>query len=160
MFKLFCPQVPLENLLKSGLFDERSFYNAFLRDLKRSEAEVIIESPYLTVKRVTAIAPILQRLRKKGVKVTVNTRFPEHHGGRLRFQAWEATGILKSSGVKVRFFKDYNHRKVAIIDNRILWEGSLNILSQSYSREVMRRIESEEITQQMVRFLGLKRFYW
>lgn len=51
-------------------------------------------------------------------------------------------------------------RKIAVIDGRILWEGSLNILSQGNSREVMRRIESEELTKQMVRFLGLHRFYF
>ena len=34
------------------------------------------------------------------------------------------------------------HQKVAIIDDRICWEGSLNILSFANSRELMRRFES------------------
>ena len=50
------------------------------------------------------------------------------------------------------------HRKLAIIDRKILWEGSLNILSQNHSRELMRRIENEEITVETFNFLGLKKF--
>ena len=62
--------------------------------------------------------------------------------------------------MKVRFFNSMNQRNIAVIDGRILYEGSLNILSQNRSREIMRRIESEELTKQMIRFLGLKRFTW
>lgn len=47
------------------------------------------------------------------------------------------------------------HRKIAITDNEILWEGSLNILSQSDSCEIMRRIVSCELSEQTVQFIGL-----
>jgi len=148
------------DLLTSQLFDEHTFYKAFLHDLKKSRKEVIIESPYMTTYRLTILAPILRKLVKKGVKVRVNTRFPGHHDELLRIQAWVVTKSLKSMGVKVIFYNNLLHRKTAVIDGRILWEGSLNILSQSSSCEVMRRIESEQLTKQMLRFLGLKRFYW
>ncbi len=153
-------RVSPEGLLTSQLFDERTFYSSFIHDLKRAKNEVIIESPYMTTSRLACLEPILIRLIRKGVKVRVDTRFPGHHDELLRIQAWIVTKRLKQIGVKVRFFNDYQHRKIAVLDERILWEGSLNILSQSNSREVMRRIESEELTKQMIRFLGLKRFYW
>ena len=51
-----------------------------------------------------------------------------------------------------------HHRKLAIIDRQILWEGSLNILSQIKSREIMRRIEGDNYAQDMFNFLKLKRF--
>ena len=148
------------DLLTSKLFDERTFNHAFISDLKHCNREVIIESPYMTANRVAVISPILSQLVKKGVKVKVNTRFPGHHDELLRIQAWKSAKELKRIGVKVRFFNNYNHRKIAVLDERILWEGSLNILSQSYSREIMRRIESEQLAKQMVNFLGLNRFYW
>ncbi len=50
------------------------------------------------------------------------------------------------------------HRKMAIIDDDTLWEGSLNILSQNDSCEIMRRIESESLARQMVTFTGINRF--
>jgi phosphatidylserine/phosphatidylglycerophosphate/cardiolipin synthase-like enzyme len=160
MFKLFNrTKVSPDSLLTSKLLDEQSFYPAFMRDLKHCKREVIIESPYMTVRRVNTLLPILQKLTRKGVIVKVNTRFPGHHDEQLRIQAWMATKLLKQSGIKVRFFKDYNHRKIATLDGRILYEGSLNILSQGRSREVMRRIESEQLTKQIIIFLRLKRWY-
>lgn len=46
------------------------------------------------------------------------------------------------------------HRKLAIIDGEILYEGSLNILSQLDSCEVMRRTESQQLANEMARFIG------
>ncbi len=160
MFKFLTHKTPPHDLLTSKLFTERTFYQTFLNDLRKAKKEVIIESPYMTTCRLAVLAPTFNRLVKRGVKVTIHTRFPGHHDELLRIQAWMVTRSLKNMGVKVTFFNNLLHRKTAVIDERILWEGSLNILSQGHSSEVMRRIESEQLTRQMIRFLGLKRFYW
>jgi hypothetical protein len=47
------------------------------------------------------------------------------------------------------------HQKVAIIDNKIAWEGSLNIFSHNDSEEQMRRIEGEKTIKQICDNLGL-----
>ncbi len=61
-------------------------------------------------------------------------------------------------GVQVLLCSGNHHRKLAIIDRKILWEGSLNILSQVRSREIMRRIEGKELAIQMFKFLRLEKF--
>ena len=148
------------SLLSSSLYDEQTFYKAFIKDLKYCQEEIIIESPFMTARRVNMLLPVVKKLVKHGVRVTINTRHPKYHDKSLIAQAWVAMESLKSIGVSVRLFNDLRHRKVAVIDNRILWEGSLNILSQHNSREIMRRIESEELIKQVVRFLQLKLFYY
>ena len=71
---------------------------------------------------------------------------------------------MNSSSLGVQVFLAENpqkklfHRKLAIIDRKILWEGSLNILSQSHSRELMRRIEDRETTLETFNFLKLGKF--
>ena len=50
-----------------------------------------------------------------------------------------------------------HHRKLAIIDDDILWEGGLNVLSQNDSCEIMRRIKSNEVFKQMMQFIGIKK---
>ena len=147
-------------LLTSKLFDEKLFYEAFIRDLKKCQVEAIIESPYMTVRRTNELLPILRKLVKRGVKVTIHTRHPRDHEELRRIQAWIVLKSLRPAGIKVRFFTDHHHRKIAVLDGRILWEGSLNILSQGNSREIMRRIESEQLARQMISFLRLKRYYW
>ena len=58
-------------------------------------------------------------------------------------------------GARVCAYDDMRHRKLAIIDGRILWEGSLNIISNGgRSREVMRRAVSYLLCQQLAFFIG------
>jgi len=106
--------------------------------------------------------PVLEKLTRRGVKVriNINTRNPNHHDEQLHIQAWVALGKLRAAGLKVKTCNDLRHRKLAIIDGAILWEGSLNILSQSSSREIMRRTQPQELCRQMAQFTGLNRWAW
>ncbi|HVI69272.1 MAG TPA: phospholipase D-like domain-containing protein [Magnetospirillaceae bacterium] len=144
-----------DSLLTSRLFNERNFYYSFMNDLKRCTDEVIIESPFVTSSRMAKLLPVLRQLRRHGVKITVNTRDPSEHQFPWSYQAREAIRELQQMGVRV-LYTGGHHRKLAMLDGRILWEGSLNILSNNGTCEVMRRIESKELAEQMVRFLGLK----
>lgn len=148
------------DLLQSALHSEATFYCSFQLDLKRANNEVIIESPFIACKRTDTLLPIFRKLTKKGVSVRINTRNPRHHERELQIQAWQSIKKLREAGVKVKFYDDMRHRKLAVIDRTILWEGSLNILSQSYSKEVMRRTNSPSLANQMVRFTGMNRWKW
>jgi phosphatidylserine/phosphatidylglycerophosphate/cardiolipin synthase-like enzyme len=138
----------------SALFDQNTFYPAFQKSLHSCQQELIIESPFITIKRINILLPEFKRLQQRGVRIIINTRPLEEHDGYLCAQAEEAMGLLLSMGVKI-LFTGGHHRKLAIIDRRILWEGSLNILSQNDSCEMMRRIESERLTRQMISFIKL-----
>jgi hypothetical protein len=46
-------------MFNSTLFDETTFYSAFLRDLKDCRNEVFIESPYIASKRAEMLTPYL-----------------------------------------------------------------------------------------------------
>ncbi len=145
--------VPGSDLLLSRLYDEGTFYRAFTNDLRDAKRSVVIESPYLTERRALQFARLLKKLEKRGVSVRINTRNPRHHDKTLEIQAWRAIKVLRQNGAKVRIYDDMRHRKLAIIDNCILWDGSLNILSQSRSREIMRRTNSTVLCQQMTSFI-------
>ena len=145
-------------LLDSTLYDETTFYDRFAKDLKRCQHEVIIESPFITSRRVNLLLPNLQKLKAKHVKITINTRDPETHGDQyMQREARESLSKLQHMGVHV-LFTGGHHRKLAIIDRSILYEGSLNILSQNDSCEVMRRIESVQLAWQMARFVKIDHF--
>ena len=78
-------------MLNSQLHDERSFYNAFIRDLEACRKEVIIESPFITSERMKTLWPTFTKLLNKGVKIYFITRDPkdrikiikEHGGNKL-----------------------------------------------------------------------------
>ena len=145
-------------MFNSMLFDEKIFYKAFIRDLEGCRSELFIESPYITSKRVKLLIPNFNRLLSKGVKIYIMTRDPKEHNKSMEFQSECTISQFERMGVQVLLCIGNHHRKLAILDRKILWEGSLNILSQNQSREIMRRIESEELALEMFNFLKLYKF--
>ena len=154
MFK-FLHKADASGLLTSRLFDEKSFFDAFAKDVNDAKKSVLIESPYLTERRALQYCQLFGRMNKQGVRIRVNTRNPRHHDKTLEIQAWKAIAILREYDVKVCTYSDMRHRKVAIIDNTVLWEGSLNILSQNNSKELMRRTVSHELCVQILKFTSI-----
>lgn len=151
MFRFNRPQL-LQNNQQTKLYNEKTFYGAFMPDLASAKHEVIIESPYITAVRMKTVLPVLQKLRRKNIKVIVNTRNPFDHESRMRFEASSAISDMQEIGVKVLYTGGL-HRKLAIIDREILYEGSLNILSQYDSCEIMRRIKSQNTVLQMINYI-------
>lgn len=148
----------MSNPFSSQLHTEKTFYLSFLDDLENCNEEVIIESPYITGERTNLFIPIFEMLLEKGVRIYVMTRDPKEHDLNLEAQSEEIIRTFEIMGVQTLLCVGNHHRKLAILDRKILWEGSLNILSQTHSREIMRRIENEEIAIEMFNFLKLGKF--
>ncbi len=142
------------DLAESILYDETTFYNRFSQDLLKAQKEVIIESPYITTRRLNLLKPTIERLISKGVEIFIVTRYPEEHDDKIMAEQAEA-GIryFEGLGAQVLLCAGGHHRKLAIIDREVLWEGSLNILSFAHSREFMRRIDSKKLAEEMFKFL-------
>lgn len=146
-----------QEIIESKLFDELSFYQTFFQDLQNCEKEIVIESPFITYQRAKMFDRIFENLIKNGVKIYVITRNPKEHEESMEFQSEETIQYFESIGVQVLICSGNHHRKLAILDREVLWEGSLNILSQSKSREIMRRIKSTDLALEMFNFLKLAR---
>jgi len=145
MFKLFRNR---QQPSASSYFDEKTFYMRFCRDVQQAQSLVVIESPFLTVSRTRKLLSVLQHAVNRGVGVSVITREPDHHTLAIQYEAEQAVELLRRIGVRVFACSDMRHRKLAIIDNKIMWSGSLNILSQNKSRELMlRTTDAMEIDQ-------------
>ena len=143
--------------MTSSLYDEKTFYSKFLRDLDQCQSEVIIESPFITSARMSTLWPTLRRLYAKGVKIYILTRDPNEHSDGYEAQSEMEIRALETTGIQVFVCTGNHHRKLAIIDRTILWEGSLNILSQIHSREVMRRFDGGDYAIDMFKFLHFGR---
>jgi len=146
------------NPYTSTLHDEKTFYKAFIRDLENCTEEVIIESPFITTKRMKTLWPVLRKLYSKGIKIYIITRDPKTHSDGYDQQAEREIEALESLGIQVFLCSGNHHRKLAIIDRNILWEGSLNILSQHHSREIMRRLSGGGFAEGMFRFIHFEKY--
>jgi phosphatidylserine/phosphatidylglycerophosphate/cardiolipin synthase-like enzyme len=146
-----------QSLTNSQLYDQDNFYKSFISDIKRAKKQVIIESPFITNRRVNTLLPVLSKLSKRGVLILVNTKDPGEVDQSYRNQVEDAISRMQAANINV-LYTGGHHRKLAVIDNNIIWEGSLNILSHNDSCEIMRRIESSALTEELIAFIKLKRF--
>lgn len=138
-----------------SLFNEKTFYRAFVDDLLNAKEEIIIYSPFVTKFRSDFFRQTFAKLKRRNINVFIFTRPLEEHDLLMRSEITCALKEYEELGVCIVYLEGFIHEKAAMIDREILWEGSLNILSQRKSREIMTRTSDKEITTQIMSYLGL-----
>ena len=141
--------------ISGDLFTERNFWAQFFQDLKVVKDRLIILSPFLAVRRSSVLMNYFQSMRDRGIDIRIFTRPKNQQTGKMVEQADIVIEQLRRIGCKV-IEKRSMHQKVAILDNTVLWEGSLNILSHQESGEQMRRFEGTATVEEIIRDLELE----
>ena len=127
------------------IYDANSFVPVMKNDFAEARKEILIVSPYLRKKRIDTILEWLKEALKKGVSVTVITRPPESYKEPERIK--ECIEHLQSFVTVVQ--KSNIHQKFILIDNRLVWYGSINLLSYGSSEESIMRLESRELAAEL-----------
>ena len=138
-----------------NLFNEKTFYRAFIKDMLNAKKEVIIYSPFVSKFRTDFFKSTIEKLRHRNIEIFIFTRPIGEHDSALQPQIECALKRYEELGVSIFYLEGSIHEKLAIIDREILWEGSLNILSQRTSHEMMRRTEEGKSATQVMNYLGL-----
>ena len=141
----------------SRLYDQDSFDAQFLKDIRRCHDSLIIESPFIRLNRIQSFMPTFIKLRRRDVRIVINTRDPLEHDSDYQWQAEQAISMMQDIGICVLLTVKH-HRKIAIIDRMISWEGSLNILSYYDSCEIMRRTISPSVAEMLINFIGMQKY--
>ena len=92
---------------------------------------------------------ILDPIIESGVKVTVVTRPPEDFKERDRDTVYECAERLRKNGVNVKYKSDF-HQKFTVIDQSVVWYGSVNFLSFGTHEESIMRFENADIAGQLM----------
>lgn len=140
--------------VKISHFTDQSFLEAFRLDLTRAAHHTIILSPFLSQNRAAYYYPVLQSLAAHQVKVMVYAKPKQEQPESLRSHFDEVERSLKLINVDFQT-RPGMHEKVGVIDNEILWHGSLNILSHNNTKESMLRLEVPDLVQEILVDLGL-----
>ena len=90
---------------------------------------------------------MLQQLKtatSNNVRVVVVTRPSEEYKPADQSVLQEILGLFKKNGIRV-VLKPNIHQKFAIMDQKVVWYGSINYLSYGNAEESVMRIESAHI---------------
>lgn len=135
---------------KAGIiFDEKNFFGAVSQDILTANKEILIVSPFLNKGRIVQITKLLQEPLTRGVKVVVVTRPSTDYKAEAQEKTAGLIGVLENGGIKV-ITKEKIHQQFALMDEKIVWYGSANLLSFGRSEESMMRFENAEIAAELV----------
>lgn len=128
-------------------FTGEGFYKAFDKDLRSVKSKVFLASPFTTAQGTERWMQTFRDLRAKEVEIIGFTK-PINEKDAATNSAEIHTSL---EGV----FKELRpvskmHEKLAVFDQRIVWLGSLNILSHKNSTEIMVRIDSPDFAQSII----------
>lgn len=140
--------------MDGAIYSEKSFWPAFTADLLSAQESVMIMSPFVALQRIGKLQNCFKVLLNRGVEIRIFTRPPADQGDSLEQQAAQAIELLQEEGIKVILLGKM-HQKIAVIDRRLTWEGSLNILSHNTTQEHMRRFVGPKTAEQIIRNYGL-----
>lgn len=128
-------------------FTGDGFYAAFQKDLKKSRTKVMIASPFTMPEATAKWEPILRDLVAKDVEITILTKPASE-----KKNSEDSSVIHKGLSSFIKELREIPkmHEKLAVLDGRIVWLGSLNILSHYKASEIMVRIDSPDFAQSIV----------
>lgn len=126
------------------LFDQTTFWSPWYQDVEAAAEQVIIVCPFVSQKYTPEVVTKLLATKQKQVRIVVVAR--------TKSEQWDSNQdtllSLPEKGIDVHMHERI-HQKLCIIDDRIVWEGSLNILSHGDSLNHMRRFESASVARQI-----------
>jgi superfamily II DNA or RNA helicase len=132
------------------IFDNNNFLSVFSNDIACAKKEVLIVSPFVRKRRTMQMMEYLGTALDKTVRATVMTRPAEDFKQEDRIALNSMLQLLKDSGINV-VLKSNIHQKFAVIDQKIVWYGSINLLSYGNAQESIMRIESPNIANELIK---------
>jgi phosphatidylserine/phosphatidylglycerophosphate/cardiolipin synthase-like enzyme len=131
------------------IFDNQTFLPVYKNDLLNAEREILIVSPFVTKRRVSQILPFLNAALDRKANVTVVTRPQADFREKDRPVLEDTLALLIASGIQV-IFKSNIHQKFAICDQKIVWYGSINLLSFGRAEESIMRLTNASIADELL----------
>ena len=139
--------------ISNTIYDSRSFLPVFEKDVYAARQEIVIASPYMKKHRVMQMLKMLSAAKINGARVTVITRPAVEY--KIAEQPGAATLIkaLSDAGIQI-IEKSKAHQKFAVIDQSIVWYGSIALMGYGSAEESIMRLEQKEIAEELLRAIA------
>lgn len=138
-----------EKQTANAIYDSDNYRPIFERDLREAAECVVISSPTLSRNRVDKLVKLLEENQRNGLKVTVITWHPDVYRYGKEEHRLLMLETLRTAGVAIKCAQD-NCQHFAVIDERIVWYGSMNLLSRDDVEDNIMRLESREVAEEIL----------
>lgn len=144
-----CNGLEGEKQSANAIFDIDSYGEVYWRDLEEARTDVIISSPRLNTCKVTRLIETLQSRQENGLKVTIVTWHPDYY---MYGKSETRMGLmeqLRKAGFHIELVEQ-TCEHFAVIDNEIVWYGSVNLLSKEDAEDNLMRVVNKEIAAELL----------
>ena len=132
------------------IFNKDNFISVFNQDIVAAKKEILIVSPFARQRRTHQMIQHLKTAIGEHILITVVTRPKEDFPKKDHPVLQKALDLLTCSGINI-IYKSNIHQKFAIMDQKIVWYGSINLLSYGSAQESIMRIEGSNIANELIK---------
>ena len=133
----------------NAIYDIDSYAETYWKDIEEAQSSVVVSSPRLNNYKVSRIISLLGDRQKFGVKVTIVTWHPDAYKYGRDDTRMELMERLRKAGFEIRLCED-SCEHYAVIDNEIVWYGSVNLLSKEDIDDNLMRVCSRSIAAELL----------
>lgn len=144
-----CVNLDGEKQKANAIYDIENYAETYWKDLEEANSAVVVSSPRLNNQKVDRIINMLGKRRELGVKVTIVTWHPDAYKYGKDDVRMELMERLRKAGFEIRLVEE-SCEHYAVIDNDIVWYGSVNLLSKEDAEDNLMRVCSKDIAAELL----------
>ena len=144
-----CVNMDGEKQKANAIYDIENYAETYWKDLEEANSAVVVSSPRLNNQKVDRIINMLGKRRELGVKVTIVTWHPDAYKYGKDDVRMELMERLRKAGFEIRLVEE-SCEHYAVIDNEIVWYGSVNLLSKEDIEDNLMRVCSKDIAAELL----------
>ena len=144
-----CVNMDGEKQKANAIYDIGNYAETYWKDLEEANSAVVVSSPRLNNQKVDRIINMLGKRRELGVKVTIVTWHPDAYKYGKDDVRMELLERLRKAGFEIRLVEE-SCEHYAVIDNEIVWYGSVNLLSKEDAEDNLMRVCSKDIAAELL----------
>ncbi|MFR8790290.1 TOTE conflict system archaeo-eukaryotic primase domain-containing protein [Gallintestinimicrobium sp.] len=144
-----CVNMDGEKQKANAIYDIENYAETYWKDLEEANSAVVVSSPRLNNQKVDRIINMLGKRRELGVEVTIVTWHPDAYKYGKDDVRMELMERLRKAGFEIRLVEE-TCEHYAVIDNEIVWYGSVNLLSKEDAEDNLMRVCSKDIAAELL----------
>jgi hypothetical protein len=132
------------------IFDYDDYAAVFYSDIAKARKEVVISSPYLSNAKIASLIQVLSAKIINNVIVTVVTKPSNEYNENKQQAVKKNIRWLLDVGVKIVESSNL-HQRFAVVDQSVVWYGSVCLLGLSGRDDNLMRFDSSGIAQAILK---------
>ena len=144
-----CSGITSEKQIANAIFDSENYYEVYRKDLLTANKNIVISSPAISGAKVYELIRLLKEKQISGVEITIVTWKPDSYSFGDAAYWMQLHEEMRQAGFYMKTVED-TCEHFAVIDQEIVWYGSINLLANIKEEDSMMRVQSKKIAMELM----------